>query len=256
MNKPLLQKNISIPPQDENIKNSTTSEQASQKGIQTSETKEQKREEFLNSLLRHDLKNKLSIITGFLQLLEDANLSAEEKEFLKNAKKAAIDSSDLINTVRTLTKEGEIETKTIEISSILEDVIEERRKQAEQKSIDIKFLSKDLQAKGGPLLKELFSNLIENSISHSKGGKIRVSTYEKSAEVVVRVEDDGKGIPTELKNKMIEKGYKGQDSNGSGLGMHLSKTIVDLYNGNLEIKDSELGGARFDVHLEKANNCR
>ncbi|MFP4001865.1 MAG: ATP-binding protein, partial [Thermoplasmata archaeon] len=49
----------------------------------------------------------------------------------------------------------------------------------------------------------------------------------------------------------FEKGYKYGESGGTGLGMYIVKEIVESYGGSVEVKDSELGGARFDVHMEK-----
>ncbi len=253
MNKPILQKNNQNPTinQDTSLHKPITTKKTKirEKNQQTSKDSHKN---FLNSLLRHNLKNKLCVITGYLQLLEDSNLSDEDKESLEKVKKAAMESSDLIEKVENLIKAEKNDIETVQIDSIITDIIDEREKQAEKNGMTIEYLGKNLQAQGGPLLKELFSNLIENSINHSEGETIRIWVWEKNQEIIVTVEDDGKGIPASKKDKIMKKGYKGSDSKGSGLGMHLSKTIADIYNGRLEIKDSELGGARFDVFLKKS----
>jgi len=106
------------------------------------------------------------------------------------------------------------------------------------------------EIKGGELLPEVFSNLISNSIKHSYGDKILVSVEEAEEEVVCTVEDNGDGIPQEKKDEIFEKGFTTVNSS-SGLGLYLVKDIVEHYGGWVEVKDSELGGARFDVHLQK-----
>ena len=106
------------------------------------------------------------------------------------------------------------------------------------------------KVKGGELLPEVFSNLISNSIKHSYGDKILVSVEENDGEVICTVEDDGDGIPQEKKEEIFEKGYTTVNSS-SGLGLYLVKDIVEHYGGCVEVKESELGGARFDVHLQK-----
>ena len=65
------------------------------------------------------------------------------------------------------------------------------------------------------------------------------------------VEDDGKGIPDDVKEKIFEKGYKQGENAGSSSGMFLVKETVESYGGNISVKDSELGGGRFDVHLQR-----
>ncbi len=102
---------------------------------------------------------------------------------------------------------------------------------------------------GGMLLKELFSNLIENSLKHSEGSMIEISCEKNDEEIRVIFKDDGKGVPDDMKDKITQKGYQGEDSSGSGLGMHLAKRIALTYGEGFKVKDSELGGARFDVIL-------
>jgi len=65
------------------------------------------------------------------------------------------------------------------------------------------------------------------------------------------VEDNGKGIPDEKKDKIFERGFKDEETGGTGLGLYLAKQITENYDGNIEVKDSELGGARFDIYLQK-----
>lgn len=253
MNKPSVQKKL-LPQKTNDNKTPHTQTYSEQKQISKKvrgETKDiQRQKEFLNSLLRHDLKNKLCVITGYLELLEDANLSEEKIEYLENAKKAAMESSDLIKTIKKVFEAENESTEILEIDTVLRDVIEEREPQAKNNDMNIEYLGKSLQATGGPLLKEIFSNLIENSITHSKGTKIRVLVWSKNQETVVTIEDDGKGIPVGEKDKIKNKGFKGPDSDGSGLGMYLSNIIVETYGGRIEIKESELGGVRFDVFLK------
>ncbi len=109
-----------------------------------------------------------------------------------------------------------------------------------------------MHGEGGPLINEVFSNLEENSIRHSDGSRLRIRGEVTENEVTCIIEDDGRGIPDEEKEKIFEKGYTTDEERGTGLGMFLVKTLLDIYGGSIEVKDSELGGARFDVHLQKA----
>lgn len=65
------------------------------------------------------------------------------------------------------------------------------------------------------------------------------------------VEDDGTGISDEVKEKIFERGFKMKESAGTGLGLYMAKEIAETYGGSIEVKSSELGGARFDVKLRK-----
>ncbi|MFW5928479.1 MAG: sensor histidine kinase [Thermoplasmatota archaeon] len=124
---------------------------------------------------------------------------------------------------------------------------------ASEKNIEIIYKKKDYVVQGGPLLQELFSNIIENSVEHSDCDKIMISCKEVDDVLMIVFEDDGKGISKDDKKKIFERGFKKGESAGSGLGMYLVKQIAENYGGKVEVKDSRMGGARFDVHLKRMN---
>ncbi|MFP4050800.1 MAG: ATP-binding protein [Thermoplasmata archaeon] len=58
-------------------------------------------------------------------------------------------------------------------------------------------------------------------------------------------------MPDDKKDKIFDKGYTTDKEGGTGLGLFLVKVMINSYDGNIQVKDSELGGARFDVNLFK-----
>ncbi len=214
--------------------------------------KAEEREEFLHSLLRHDVRNKAQIVQGYLQLIEDHELPDKVRNYIEEAEKASKDGVEIIEKVRELRKIGkEKEIDEMEISSILDQALSEYRAQLKETGIDLEVQTRDCLVEGGPLLEELFSNLVENSIKHSGCDEIKIQSRIEQDEYVITVEDDGKGIPDDLKEKVFEKGYKNKDTGGSGLGMFLAKQIVENYDGSIEVEDSKQGGASFIVRLKK-----
>ncbi len=215
----------------------------------------EEREEFLHQLLRHDLRNKIQISEGYLELLEDSDLSDEEESYIKKAKKANKDGIELIEKVRALKKIGKEKTKDMNVDLVIENAINENKNLAEERGFEIKHERDNMKVKGGPLLEELFSNLIKNSLQHSKGNTIKISSCSgKKKNCVISVEDNGRGIPDNQKNKIFFFFFKDGEEAGSGLGVHLVKKIAESYGGSVEIKDSELEGARFDVYLPKSED--
>ncbi|MEF8873420.1 MAG: PAS domain S-box protein [Candidatus Thermoplasmatota archaeon] len=223
--------------------------------VDITEKKEvEERQEFLHSLLRHDIMNKNQVAQGYLQLMEERELDPDVEKFVEKALSTIKGSSELIEKVRKLRDlDKEQETKEQNLDILLKTTIEKKRIAAEESGIEIVYDGIDTRVNGGDLMKEVFSNLIENSIQHSEGDKIKISVEEAETSVTASIEDDGKGIPDKEKERIFERGYKGKDSSGSGLGMHLVKKIIDSYGGEIEITDSDLGGARFDVKLRKAS---
>lgn len=218
----------------------------------TERKKAEKREEFLHSLLRHDLKNKLANIRGYLELLKDYDISDDGDEFLDKAMDANKSAFGLIESVRNLREVRKEEISETKVGSAISDAISECESQASECGMEINYEECECVVKGGSLLDELFSNLVGNSVQHSEGDLVKIWAHREGDDVVVTVEDDGKGISDEVKDKILEKGFKKGENAGSGLGMHLVEKILEAYGGHIEVKDSELGGARFDVHLKKA----
>ncbi len=211
----------------------------------------EERREFLNSLLRHNLRDKTIAIQGYHELLQNFELPEEVKKHLKKAKNITKESLDMIEKVEKLLKVEEIESRKVNLNSILDTVIVRKKEKALDRGIRINFDNVDCRVQGGHMLEELFSNLLENAIRHSGCENIRISGQVNDDNCVISVEDDGEGIPDEIKGKVFKCGYKRGRSGGFGLGLYLVKEIAEGYGGRVEVKDSKLGGARLDVYLKR-----
>ncbi len=218
----------------------------------TKEKEAEEKEEFLHSLLRHDLLNKLQVISFYNEFMREQSVSEEQEETIQKSERAVHDCINLIEKVRKIRKVGREEIEPVNLNIIIDQVIDQEEHEASEKGMEIERDRVKNEVKSGYLVQEIFSNLIENAIRHSGGSKIKISSWEENGEVVVSVEDDGIGVPDKIKNKIFKRGYKDLETAGSGLGLYLVKELVDSYGGSVEVKDSEMGGARFDVHLRKA----
>ncbi len=208
-------------------------------------------EEFLHSMLRHDLKNKSNIVQGYLQLVEEHDLEEEVESLIEKAVEANKEETEMIEKVRKLRQIEDAEEEPVDVIQVIEDMVEEKKEMLEDLELNLETDLTSCEIEGGPFLEELFENLVDNSIKHSDGDLVKISIEDKGNEVLSRVEDDGVGIPDEIKDKIFERGFKKGENAGSGLGMYLVKKIVESYDGRIEVKDSELGGAKFEVYLEK-----
>lgn len=209
---------------------------------------------FLHSLLRHDLGNKLQVTEGYLDLVDVEGLSEQDREYVEDARNSIRAATELIENVRTLNRlDGDEKMTPMAIDDVVQDAIDRHADRRRDLGITIENdIDGIYRLAAGSLLTELFANLIENALVHSSGDRVRITAAESQDKVTVTVEDDGKGIPDTKKERILEKGYKGAESTGSGLGMHLAARIVETYNGEFHVADSELGGARFDVTLPSA----
>ncbi|PTD93349.1 hypothetical protein C9439_08025 [archaeon SCG-AAA382B04] len=218
--------------------------------INITERKESEdRKEFLNSLVRHNVKNKIQVAEGYLNLLQEKELQEEEERYIQRSLKALRKSEKVTDKVKTLLDVEEIELRKRDINKILDNAISEVKDLAEKRGFELKTEIEEKEVVACDLCEKVFSNLIENSIKHSGGDKVKIVAKEKKDNFVVSIRDNGKGIPDENKDKIFEKGFS---SDGTGLGLYLVKEIVETNEGKIEVKESDLGGARFDVYLNKA----
>ena len=104
------------------------------------------------------------------------------------------------------------------------------------------------------MLEAVFRNLLKNAIQHNHSDvpEVTVSTEERDEVVVVRIADNGPGVPDDRKETIFGKGKKGLESSGTGLGLYLVRSLVDGYGGDVWVEDNEPTGAVFAVELLRA----
>lgn len=213
------------------------------------------------SMAAHELRTPLTAIRGYLSVLQEETqkfLTEEQKSFLD---KAFISSSQLSSLVENLLSVSKIEKGAMKLEqeeSDWKEILEENFNNfvplAKEKNIK---LTLDCP---GNLPKvfvdrfrvgEVLSNLIANALTYTKpGGSVRITAEAGKSEVVTRVSDTGQGIPGEAIPKLFSKffrvsGVLEQGSKGTGLGLYISKAIVDMHKGRIWV-ESKLGvGSTF-----------
>ncbi|MFX0050009.1 MAG: PAS domain S-box protein [Candidatus Hermodarchaeota archaeon] len=216
----------------------------------TDRKKAKEREEFLRTLLRHDLTNKIHVVQGYLKLLQDTDLSEEGKKIIKRTSNASKECQHLLEKVWMLSEIDQKEEQTeVNLDTHIQNVITKNQGIAKENQIEIEYEAVPYDVLGGPLLEELFHNLIENAIKHSKCLKIKISGYREDENIKVIVEDDGKGIERDIIEKLHDKSFKGKRE---GIGTYIINRIAENYGGSVSIKDSKLGGAKFIITLKSA----
>ena len=89
-----------------------------------------------------------------------------------------------------------------------------------------------------------------NAIIHGKASKIDI-LLEENEECIIKIADNGSGIPDEIKSKIFEERFSYGDAKGSGLGLYIVKKMVEKFDGSIEVKDNEPRGAIFIIKLKK-----
>jgi signal transduction histidine kinase len=126
---------------------------------------------------------------------------------------------------------------------------------AKQRKIDFAATSPDtLIAQVDPeKMQRVFINLLSNAFKFTpNGGKVRCSLAQQNGNFMLSVEDSGPGIPEESRSIIFEPFRQlkaGPETSGTGLGLSIVKDFVELHQGTINVSDSELGGASFEVSV-------
>ncbi|MFB6120122.1 MAG: PAS domain-containing protein [Halobacteriaceae archaeon] len=216
---------------------------------------ERARLEFLNRLIRHNLLNSLNVVDARLELL-DGEVPEAVAGHLDTARARTTEMIDLVETIRSLMSSvvgDEDDLEPVDVDRVLAEEVEIAARSYEEAEFD-------LQTAGGAtvladdLLEEVFENLLANAVQHNdkETPRVRVETAVGDDVVRVRVADNGPGVPAELQDEIFGKGTKSFDSPGTGFGLHLSREIVNTYDGDISVGDATEGGAVFTVTLPRA----
>ncbi|WP_456369660.1 ATP-binding protein [Geoglobus sp.] len=193
----------------------------------------------LNSILRHDLLNRLTRILAY------AEMGYEERnpEFYREILEAVEDSVRLIERVRNLEIAfSDFKPSKMNLRQVIEEVMGE---------YDLEYsVDGDATVLADEGLYSVLDNLVHNAIKHGGTNRIDFKIAERDGRVELRVIDYGRGIPDEFKRIIFEEGFS--TANSSGLGLYIVKRIVERYGGSVWVEDSRPSGAVFVILLPKA----
>ncbi len=172
-----------------------------------------------------------------------AALELRDEKLIENAISRINRMTELIKEIKVLEEVGG-KRKSVNLAEYARDVAEMYKEEAK-----IKLEVEDVYVMANEGLKAVLHNLIGNAILH--GGKkpieITIRVFQDNGTAVVKVADNGVGIPDEIKDKIFEEGFSGKS--GTGLGLFIVRKIVELYGGTIDVKDNEPSGAVFEVRL-------
>ncbi|MFB6083265.1 MAG: ATP-binding protein [Halorientalis sp.] len=211
--------------------------------------------EMYDRLLRHDLGNDLQVISAFSEEIAD-HVDGEYGEYAERVHRTAEGAMDLIRRVGDLvsTLERQDEPTPRPLDEILTAVVADARDQYGTLTVTYDPDAFDVSVYGGDLLDSVFTNVLTNAAVHNEGAvNVRVRLVAASDDrVTVSIADDGRGISDDVADSLFEMGVKGDDSEGTGFGLGFAKALTESYGGDIDVTESERGGADFRITLDRA----
>jgi signal transduction histidine kinase len=168
----------------------------------------------------------------------------------------------LINNLIDITKIDagyfHVDLKNWDIVKVVEDICISVAKYIEHRDIELTFdteVEEKVIACDPDKVERIILNLLSNAVKFTpKGGHIYVNIYEKNHKVIIRVKDTGIGIPIEKKESVFEKFVQvdktsTRNREGSGIGLSIVKSLVELHNGNIYLKSEPGAGSEFIIEI-------
>ncbi|USZ78265.1 HAMP domain-containing histidine kinase (plasmid) [Halorussus vallis] len=215
----------------------------------------------LNQVVRHDIRNEMNVVLTWAKMLDDHvdEAGREGVDYVLDAGENVVDLTQTIGDLTEMLAEGEdIPLEPVALAPALRSEIETlRAKDAARESAVTVTGDEDLpevSVLADEMLSSVLVNLLNNAALHSdaENPRVDVSVTVTDESAVVEIADDGPGIPDERKESVFERGERGADSDGTGLGLYLVEKTVDRYGGDVRVEDNDPRGAVFRVELPRA----
>ncbi len=212
------------------------------------------------SMASHELRTPLTAIKGFSDLLlRDPDVAKNEKakrhaEIIASGAERLSDLvEDLLNVSKIEQNRMRFDMKPTKLDFLISSVLNELRVQAEQKGITIEFTPLDPQPSvlgDEDRFKQVFINIIGNAVKYTMQGEVKINQKLEEGMLKTFVKDTGLGMSPEARERLFQKIYRiktdqTKDIAGTGLGLWITKQIVEKMKGKIFVDSIEGQGSQF-----------
>jgi len=196
----------------------------------------------------HELRTPLSILQGRIEGLLDGVYPRDDErlgELLAETQHLA----RLVEDLRTL---ANADAGALDLRKERIDVGEVIRETAAALRVVVELPEELPEIDADPVrIREVLLNLLTNAVQHAPDGTVTVSAESRSRELVIRVRDNGPGIPADALPHLFERFQKGPRSKGSGLGLSIARKLVLAHDGTINVESAEGVGTTVTVSLPR-----
>jgi signal transduction histidine kinase len=222
-----------------------------------------RQKEFL-SMTSHQLFTPLSMIRGFVSMLNDESLgklAPKQKEAVdeihKNSKRMVGLVSELLSISRIESGGFVLKKEKFSLENLIADCVNGFTKTIAKEDTKLIFQKpeKILPVEADPeKVRQVINNLIDNALKYTQKGSVTINILQSKDWTTVRVSDEGVGLCQDYKENLFQPFFRGKnilelDNQGTGLGLYISKIIIEKHGGHISAENNKPRGATFEFSL-------
>lgn len=226
---------------------------------------ERAEKEFL-ALASHEMRTPLTIIRGYAERLLKVVPDEKQKSMINDVRESSVGLLDIVNKFLSVTtleqKDAQFNKETFSLIELAQEVVTDLQMKAGDKKLTLAFnlpISLPSVLADRRRVKEVLVNLIANAIQYTDKGTVTISMEQSGSAVKTTIADTGAGIPQDHQTELFKKfhtigeHFMRTKEYGSGLGLYISKMMVEGMGGTIALEKSEIGvGSVFSFALPVA----
>jgi signal transduction histidine kinase len=221
----------------------------------------------LVNIVSHELRTPLASVLGFTALLLKREFDpAARRHYLgiidAQARRLAALLEDFLDVQRIEHQGLELSAENVDLASLLDEQAQLYAAQSPKHRLEVALADRPLQVRGDPnRLAQVVGNLLSNAIKYSpEGGVVELAAMRHDGEVRVSVRDEGLGIPSDQQERIFTKFFRGDAAatgiTGTGLGLAVSREIVEAHGGRIGFDSDPGTGSTFWIELPEVRRER
>ncbi len=194
------------------------------------------------AMASHELRSPLTIVQTSADLIAYRNNDPEIKPYLEKIQRASANMANIIHALLAVTRDQPTRNadQNIQLQPLVDEILDSMKNEIRAKQIEIENnLTPEIRIKADKtLLTVVLTNLIKNGVKHGQDSSIRIEMEDP----VLSITDSGIGIDSDELQHIFDFGYRGQNSQGYGVGLYIGKLICDYQGWSLDLVPNPQGG--------------